>query len=264
MRPKPAHLGPEYGAQFSDQRVADAYPTRPPYPPQIIETLAQLARDQPRKVLELGCGTGDITRYLAPQVDHIDALDISAPMLQKARTLPNGNAANIRWIHQAAEAFDYPGPCALVCAAESLHWMEWDVIFPKIRRALSPNGRLAIVFGRELGPMPWYSELGPLFARYSTNRDFQPFDLIEELTLRNLFVLEGRLQTTPVRWSQPLADYLESFHSRNGFSRERMGESAREFDEQLAALVSPYSENGLLHFTLTAQIAWGLPEMLNG
>ena|SRR2546425_3397787 len=30
--PKPKHLGPEYGAQFSDPSVASAYRFRPPYP----------------------------------------------------------------------------------------------------------------------------------------------------------------------------------------------------------------------------------------
>ncbi len=259
MLPKPAHLGPEYGAQFSDKSVANAYPTRPPYPAQIIEILAQLARDAPRIVLELGCGTGDVTRFLAPSVQHIDALDPSAAMLEKARTLENGLAQNIHWIHQTAEDFDYAHTYSLIFAAESLHWMDWEVIFPKIRWALSPNGYLAIVSGRELGTMPWYEALGSLVRRFSTNREYKPYDLIEELRLRNLFVVEGEIQTTPLKWTQPAADYLESFHSRNGFSREQMGASAHEFDEQLSALVLPHAQNGLLHFELTAQITWGLP-----
>lgn len=259
MLPKPAHLAPEYGAQFSDQSVADAYPTRPPYPAQIIEILAQLAKDEPRDVLELGCGTGDVTRFLAPYVQRIDAVDPSAAMLRKARTLENGLAENIRWIHQTAEALNYPQTYSLVVAAESLHWMDWEVVFPKISRALSPDGCLAIVFGRELGIMPWYDALGSLIARFSTNEDYQPYNLLDELRQRALFTLEGQVQAVPVSWAQSVTDYLESFHSRNGFSRERMGDRAAEFDVQLTALVSPHAQDGLLHFTLTAQVAWGRP-----
>lgn len=259
MLPKPAHLGPKYGAQFSDQSVADAYPMRPPYPTQIIETLAELAVDEPRNVLELGCGTGDITRFLAPHVQHIDALDPSAAMLHKARSLSNGLASNIHWIFQTAEDFDYARTYSLILAAESLHWMAWDVIFPRIRQALSPNGRLAIVLSRELSPVPWMPTLSPLLGEYSTNREFQSYDLIEELTLRDLFQPDARIQTPPQAWSQPVADYIESFHSRNGFSRERMGDRARAFDEQVAAMVAPYVEDGRLHFQLSGELVWGRP-----
>jgi SAM-dependent methyltransferase len=211
-------------------------------------------------VLELGCGTGDVTRYLAPHVQHIDAVDPATAALKKARTLPNGLATNIRWINQTAEAFDFSRTYSLIFAAESLHWMAWDVIFPRIRQALSPKARLAIVLPRELDPLPWASALTPLLAKHSTNRDFQSYDLIEELTERQLFILESRIKTPPQAWSQPAADYVESFHSRNGFSRERMGEeSARAFDEAVTALVTPYAQAGQLNFQLTGEIAWGLP-----
>jgi hypothetical protein len=62
MLPKPAHLGPVYGAQFQDRSVADAYAARPPYPPEffdIVESLLPPAGSEPRRILELGCGTGD-------------------------------------------------------------------------------------------------------------------------------------------------------------------------------------------------------------
>lgn len=36
-------------------------------------------------------------------------------------------------------------PYALVVAGDSLHWMDWPVIVPRIRDVLSPNGSLGIV-----------------------------------------------------------------------------------------------------------------------
>lgn len=68
MRPKPKHLGPEYASVFQDDSVVDAYPYRPPYPSEAIKLLAGLAVDVPRRVLDIGCGTGDIARPLAPFV----------------------------------------------------------------------------------------------------------------------------------------------------------------------------------------------------
>ena len=48
---KPKHLGPEYGDQFKDRSVADAYVNYPPYPAEVFEVLESLIQDAPRIVL---------------------------------------------------------------------------------------------------------------------------------------------------------------------------------------------------------------------
>jgi hypothetical protein len=88
--------------------------------------------------------------------------------------------------------------------------MDWHRVLPAIRATLSPRGRLAIVLDRRLDTVPWWSALQPLIPLYSTNRDFQPYDLLEELATRQLFHPEGRATATPVRFSQSVEDYIES------------------------------------------------------
>jgi hypothetical protein len=65
--------------------------------------------------------------------------------------------------------------------------------------------------------------------------------------------------TAPVPFAQGVAAYVESFHSRNGLSRERMGTRAAAFDAQLTALVRPYAQADQLAFHLVAHIVWGHP-----
>jgi len=84
------------------------------------------------------------------------------------------------------------------------------------------------------------------------------------LVSRDLFALEGRVRTTPIPFRQPLAAYIESFHSRNGFSRDRMGAQAAAFDAQLTALVQSYVPADKLSFHLVADIVWGRPSTLAG
>src|SRR5215217_4625956 len=98
MLPKPKHLGPEYGAQFQDQSVAVAYPRRPPYPAAIFDALAGLLPIASRAVLDVGCGTGDVARRLAPLVERVDAVDVSAAMIAQGRRQPGGDVPNLRWI----------------------------------------------------------------------------------------------------------------------------------------------------------------------
>jgi SAM-dependent methyltransferase len=259
---KPKHLEPEYGAQFSDPSVASAYRFRPPYPEEVYTILAGLIVDAPRVVLELGCGLGEITRRLAVQTDRVDAVEPSHAMLALARTLPGGGCGNIHWYCCTAEEFAYVPGYELVIAAESLHWMDWQRVFPAIRAVLAPRGSLAVL-DRRLDTVPWWRALQPLIPRYSTNRDFQPYDLREELARRQLFHPEGRATTTPVLFSQSVEDYIESWHSRNGFSRDRMSVSrALEFDARVREIVKPYAQAGFLRYEVQVELAWGAPSLV--
>ena len=257
--PKPKHLEPEYGAQFFDPSVASAYRFRPPYPEEAYTILAGLIVDGPRVVLELGCGLGEIARRLAIQTDRVDAVEPSHAMLALARTLPGGERSNLQWYCCTAEEFAYVPGYGLVIAAESLHWMDWYRVLPAIRAALTPRGRL-VVLDRRLDTVPWWRALQPLIPQYSTNRDFQPYDLLDELARRQLFHPEGRVTTAPVRFIQSVEDYIESWHSRNGFSRERMSASrALEFDARVREIVRPYAQAGCLRYDVQVELAWGVP-----
>ena len=98
-RPKPAHLGPEYGAQFSDESVAVAYAHRPPYPAEAFELVEPLLGPRPRRVLELGAGSGDFTVGLAPLVEALEAVEPSRPLRERGRArLPD-----VSWHAVAAE-----------------------------------------------------------------------------------------------------------------------------------------------------------------
>ena len=269
--PKPPGLAPEYGAQFGDPSIAAAYPTRPPYPEEIFELLLRLTptptQAGTRRVLDLGCGTGDIARRLAPLVDHVDAVDLSAAMIGVGRGLPGGDHPRLRWEVAAAETWLAAArdPYALVVTAESLHWLDWHVVLPRIGALLAPGARLAIVLGRSPIDPPWAgtaagADLYPLINRYSTNRDYQPYDVVAELARRDLFHAEGRRTTAPVPFRQSLPDFIESWHSRNGLSRDRMPPAdAAALDAGLTAIVGPHARDGYLDLQIVAHLVWGRP-----
>jgi SAM-dependent methyltransferase len=260
VEPKPAHLAPHYAQQFEDAEVARHYHTRPPYPAELYQILSGLLPEQHRAVLELGCGTGELTLGLCPFVDHIDAIDPSAAMLEVARARPRADDPRIAWFESRAESFDFPRCYSLIVAADSLHWMDWVELFPKLRAALAPHGLLALVAGRTLDRPAWDSELRELVRRYSTNRDYIAYDLSDELCARGLFQVVGRGFTEPMRFTQTLDDYVESFHTRNGFLRTRMTErAALEFDAAVRRLVLEHQPSGTLEATTTASVIWGHP-----
>lgn len=258
VEPKPEFLGQQFAASFEDASVAAAYRYRPPFPPQTFEILNRLIRDEPRRVLDAGCGTGALTRHLAGMVEQVDAVDVSRAMIEQGQQMPDGRRPNIRWIVGRVEDAPLEPPYSLITAANSLHWMDWAAVMPLFRRLLSPNGVLAII-DMDSNPPPWHGALLGIIRRYSINQGYQPYNLVDELVRRGLFTETGRERTPNVPFEQRLEEYVESFHARSAFSRERMtARNAAAFDQAIRGLVRRY-EPDLVHLEVSAAVYWGLP-----
>jgi ubiquinone/menaquinone biosynthesis C-methylase UbiE len=256
---KPAHLGPEYGAQFRDASVVDAYRFRPPYPAEVFEILGRLVGAGPPVVLDAGCGNGDLALGLLGIADRVDALDPSAAMLAAGQARPGGDDPRLHWIAGTMEDAPLDGPYALITTGESLHWMDWPVAMRRFRELLAPEGRLAIV-NRTEQPNPWAAALQQLINQYSTNRDYQPYDLVHELTQRGLLHVVASELTEFRPFTQSINDFIESIHSRNGFSRDRMTiEAAAAFDRAVQTLLQPYAVEDTVTLLIGGTVVSGLP-----
>lgn len=106
--------------------------------------------------------------------------------------------------------------------------------------------------------VPWEPALRLLIREYSTNRDYMPYDTATELEARGFFTIGGRARTGAVSHRQSVESYVESFHSRNGFSRARLpAQRAQEFDDQLKTLVRRYCPDDSVFLRVEARVIWG-------
>jgi predicted TPR repeat methyltransferase len=96
MIQKPKHLATEYAEQFKDLSMVEAYRYRPPYPAEVFDILAGLVHGDTRRVLDVGCGTGYIARNFVERVERLDAVDFSLHMIEKGKSLPNGDNPRLR------------------------------------------------------------------------------------------------------------------------------------------------------------------------
>jgi trans-aconitate methyltransferase len=258
---RPWHVAREYAEQFQDQSVVNAYHLRPYYPEETFSLLAGLCDPYCLHVLDIGCGTGEVARRIAPRVALVDAVDLSSAMLAKGKGLPGGEASNLSWIEGEIETVALTPPYGLITAASSLHWMEWSVVLPRLAQMLTPTGVFAVLFEHARTPELEGAEIGKLVRESLTSRDipvYPPFDLIEELCQRHLFTVQGEQWTQPVQQEQTIADFVESFHARNGFSRERMGaEAAEVFDTQATQLLRSAYPAGNLVMRVQVRLVWG-------
>ena len=261
MRPKPKQFAAQYASIFGDASVVSAYQYRPPYPTETFEILLTLldADADTSTVLDAGCGPGVMARQLVSAVDRIDAVDIAARMIAAGKALPGGEDPKLCWIHGAMEHVPLHPPYALIVAAASLHWMHWERVLPRFHDVLTPGGYLAVV-DIVTEPTPWKNALD-FISEYSMNIDFQPYDIItitQELAVRGLFEQHGITTTAPVPFRQSVAEYVESFHARNGLSRDRMSvKAAQEFDRKLWKLMHQYCPDEVVELQVRGRVIWG-------
>ena len=258
MPDRPAHLTAHNAASFQLASVVDAYHLRTPYPPELAPFLVGLMPAR-TVVLELGCGTGEIARALAPLVEHVDAIDISEPMLARAHAMPGGDHPRIGWALGRAEDLPIDRTYALAVSGDALHWMDWDVVLPRLARALAADAVLAIVTA-VMSPPLWSEELRPIIARHSVMQDFQPYEIGDELLRLGLFRRDGDAMIGRRPFTRTLDEYVEALHATAGMPRERMrDDDARAFDEAVTAIASKYVERGVLEFEASARVIWGRP-----
>lgn len=264
MSPKPEYLHNNW-ANFKDCTVVQAYPMRCPYPDELIAWLNGLIKDESKVVLELGCSTGEIARKLAPDVQRMEAVDASQAMIDLGKSLTGGDHPNLHWYCGRAEEFSFSSFYSLIIAAGSLHWMEWETLFPLMHNSLSEQGYLAIILGGGGTPhVPWQNELKELIPKYSTTHNWESFDLLESLQTEGLLDVEETFTTEPIRFEQSIQHYVEHFHSMASFSRDRMdGVRAAEFDKEVERIVTPYAtRDGMLYLDVVSTAAYGKPRSL--
>lgn len=113
-------------------------------PAQVAEAVAQRL-GEPRRVLDVldaGCGTGLCGPLIAPYARHLAGVDLSQPMLDKARqreVYDTLTKAELTAFLQAAE----PASCDLIVSADVLiYFGELDSLFRAAAKVLRPEGWL--------------------------------------------------------------------------------------------------------------------------
>lgn len=256
MTGKPEHLNPAFAERFKCRSMADAYKYRAAYPEETFKLILGLLPEGERTILDAGCGPGTIALNLVEHVNRVDAVDPSLEMIRVGQNAPNGRHPGLHWIAGRIEDVTLAPPYSLVVCGTSLHWMDFDIVFPLFKSCLNPDGYLVIV--RVFRDLPWRNAERSVLYEYSTIRSFEPYSLIDEIIASGLFEKLGEEATRPVDVEQSVDDYIMSYHSKERFCTDAMGEPvASEFQRQMRAALLPYSTGNKVTFSAKGIVVWG-------
>ncbi len=210
-------------------------------------------------VLEVGCGTGQLTEQLARYDFSVTAIDIGPSMIAAAGRRLGGSvvrfeAVSFEHFNAADASFD------LVVSATAFHWVDPDVKFDKAARLLRPGGWLALLATGERYDDPFGAALLDVWVARSDDGGAW----IKQRKLSDTEILAAAgLFGTPIektcseRMSLPVADVIGVENTR-ATSLSWDEDSRRAFNGELRDHLRSQSEVGLTQET-SATMARVLP-----
>jgi len=134
-----------YGTVF-DEMATEYDRHRPAYPDELLDRACQVAgigRDD--QVLEVGCGTGQLTRGLLARGLHVTAVEPGKSLIALARRNLEGAGA-VEFVNARFEdALLPPEQFQAVFSASAFHWVDPTVGWRKAADVLIPGGTLALI-----------------------------------------------------------------------------------------------------------------------
>ncbi len=170
----------------------------------------------PAQILELGCGTGQLTRLLSdkfPDV-RIDAVDLSEKMIAHSRKTFK-SFPQISWIQGDAQTWEGTDPCPLIVSSAALHWTaDLQKTFNHIFQCLEKNGIFSL--GMMLrGTLRELWEIRREIAPEKTPADPLPKMevLVEQLHTAGFQILRKKRSSEEVSYDDATA-FLQAIHEQ--------------------------------------------------
>lgn len=197
---------------------ADAYErARPAWPE---EAARWLVPDGAELVVELGAGTGKLTRAVASLGTRVVAVEPDPRMLAVLRGL------GLDGVDGSAEAIPFgDGVADAVVAGSSLHWFELGLALPEIHRVLRPGGRFAFGWNHRDDRQPTIAAMGEAVYRAQARTRgprWRTRDWSVELTADGLFedVEQARFEHVLELPRAALRDHLMSYSGVAGLAED--------------------------------------------
>lgn len=224
------------GRATSFGKVAEAYErSRPEYPADVVRWLVG---EEPCDVVDLGAGTGKLTRSLVALGHRVTAVELLPEMIAHLRVAVPGAIA----VEGEAEAIPLAdGSADVVAVAQAFHWFDQQAALRECARVLRPGGRVALVWNVRDESEAWVADLSDAMVgrtgvdhaagAIAVSGLFEPeqhvtlgphFQEVDRSTLRELVLSRSFCAALSEEERAPIFDRVDEVfatHERNGIVR---------------------------------------------
>jgi SAM-dependent methyltransferase len=231
---------------------------RLPYPAALFDDLrARVPLSGDGWLLDLGCGTGQITFPLADDVAGVWAVDqepeAAAFVAAKANRL---GLRHVQALAAPAETIDFPVGFTLIACGNAFHRMRRSAVAERAYELLAPGGCVALLWGGTpwRGGRAWQAAVDDVFTRWMTRLDVHDRvpagweraieeDPHEQVLRRAGFVYEGSFDFVVTHtWS--VEDLIGFAYSTSFLGRSVVGALAADFEEDMRATLQGVEPSG--------------------
>ena len=163
--PKMTSASTRHFGKVFDEIAIDYHRHRPGYPDKLIDYACEIAGlESGDRVLELGCGSGQLTRALVARGFRVTALEPGEQLIALAKQNAKGPGI-AEFVHAKFEDAVLPkGHYKAVFSASAFHWIDPDVSWQKAAELLIPGGIFALISYFGLSEQRTSSDLDLLLA----------------------------------------------------------------------------------------------------
>ncbi len=238
------------------ETTAEFYRYREPYPPEFFAAVStHLGLSAQSRMLDVGCGPGNLAIGFAPFVGNCMAVDVEPAMLALARHLAGAAGADIQFAEKAIENLDATNHSFdFITIGRALHWLPREATLSVLERTLSRDGHIAVCasFAKDSNAGGWQSEFRKVRSAWASEHDETRY----KPDLDHWFAPSRfrRLEQIAVAFRQRVgvSDLIKRALSFSVTSPAVLGKRRIQFEAALESALKPFALEGAVDEDLTA------------
>ena len=226
---------------------------RPAYSPALIRRVAAACGLRgSHRMLDLGCGPGQLSVAFSTWAGSVLAVDPEPGMLEVAAELAAGIAPNVSFMQGSSYDLNPElGSFRAAVIGRAFHWMDRPDTLRRLDALLEPDGAV-VLFGTSQphdSSNPWLTEYRVLLDSYADQDPARAQRKTADWVSHDNVLLDSafcHLESVALveRRRVPVQRLLDRPLSMSSLSRERLGGRLEELIEALRALVMPHARDG--------------------
>lgn len=243
---------------------------RPIYPATLIRFLInRFSLNGDGRLLDLGCGTGQLTSRFSDWFEEIVGIDTEQEMINEAKRISvETRVENIEWIVGELDTFkqQVDKTFKLVTIAKAFHWMNREKVLDTLYEIVEHGGGIAIIdsYSPNQDPLPWQKKVSEVVKQwYGPERRAgrttysHPTLSHQEIVESSKFELEKHnLPSYEQLWT--FDSILGNLYSTSYGNKRFLGENVSSFENHLREELLNIDETGIFREKIQVKIILAL------